>query len=434
MTSDAAPARSSPGTVDVEAWTRRAGELLMPVSLFVLAWAVYAWLNHGRHTDLDYFLPLADAFLHGRLGLLEGPSWLNELVPFGGLFQVVYPPMPALVLLPVVALFGPHFDQAWVSILLAAANVAIIYEILRAMAVEARTRVVLSLVFAFGTIVWYSAQAGSSWHVAHVVATLFLLLAIRACQVDARPALIGLLFGGAILARLPLILAFPFFAAYVVDAAIRETTGDRTPFGRLGADRPRFWETRPDVRRVLELGMPMAAGVALPVIGYLIYDYLRFGSPFQTGYALIPGLLQEAQYKDGFFSVVNIPRKLYALVLTVPIQIGDFPWVQPRRLGGLSILLTTPLFLWAIRARRPDWFGLGSWLAIGLVLIPILLHADPGGAQFGFRYAQDFYPFLFMLTVRGLHGRLSFEAWLAIAIGALVNLWGMGATYFDWFG
>jgi hypothetical protein len=434
MTSDAAPARSSSGTVDVDAWTRRAGELLMPFSLFVLAWAVYAWLNHGRHTDLDYFLPLADAFLHGRLGLLEGPSWLNELVPFGGLYQVVYPPMPALVLLPVVAVFGPHFDQAWVSILLAAANVAIVYEILRAMAVETRTRVVLSLVFAFGTIVWYSAQAGSSWHFAHVVATLFLLLAIRACQVDARPALIGLLFGAAILARLPLILAFPFFAAYVVDAGSREATGDRTPFGRLGVDRPPIWETRPDLRRVLDLGLPMAAGAALAVIGYLIYDYLRFGSPFQTGYALIPGLLQEAQYRDGFFSVVNIPRKLYALFLTVPMQVGDFPWIQPRRLGGLSILLTTPLFLWAIRARRPDWFGIGSWLAIALVLIPILLHADPGGAQFGFRYAQDFYPFLFLLTVRGLNGRLSFEAWLAIAVGALVNLWGMGATYFDWFG
>ena len=50
---------------------------------------------------------------------------------------------------------------------------------------------------AFGTIVWYSAQAGTSWHFAHVVATFFMLLAIRACQVDARAALIGLLFGAA---------------------------------------------------------------------------------------------------------------------------------------------------------------------------------------------------------------------------------------------
>ena len=63
---------------------------------------------------------------------------------------------------------------------------------------------------------------------------------------------------------------------------------------------------------------------------------------------------------------------------------------------------------------------------------PVLTHADPGGAQFGFRYAQDIYPFLFLLVVRGLRGRISFEAWLAIAIGVVVNIWGMGATHVDW--
>ena len=42
---------------------------------------VYWWINHGRVVDLDYFVPLADAFLHGRLGLEDAPSWLNELVP-----------------------------------------------------------------------------------------------------------------------------------------------------------------------------------------------------------------------------------------------------------------------------------------------------------------------------------------------------------------
>ena len=39
---------------------------------------------------------------------------------------------------------------------------------------------------------------------------------------------------------------------------------------------------------------------------------------------------------------------------------------------------------------------------------------------------------LFLLTARGLKGRISFEAWIAIAIGVLINLWGMGSTYFDW--
>ncbi len=405
----------------------------IPLVLFGLAWLVYAWVNHARSADLDYFVPLADAFLHGRLGLLEAPSWLNELVPSGtGLYYVVYPPAPAIVLLPAVWLFGPDFEQAWASILLGAMNVALAYWVVRAIGTSRRTATVIALVFAFGTIVWYSAQAGSSWHFAHVVATLFMLLAIRACQMDARTSLIGLLFAGAVLSRLPLILALPFFVAYLADRATREPTGDRTPFGSLDVERPTIRKARPPLRRLIELGLPMAVGLGLPLAGYLLYDRLRFGSPFENGYALIPGLLQESQYQHGFFSVFNIPRKLYALFLSVPIQVGSFPWVRSRQLGGLSIVLTSPVFLWSIRARRPDWFGLGAWLSVGLILVPILLHADPGGAQFGFRYAQDLYPFLLLLTVRGLRGRLGFEAWLAIAIGLVVNLWGMGSAYFDW--
>ena len=37
-------------------------------------------------------------------------------------------------------------------------------------------------------------------------------------------------------------------------------------------------------------------------------------------------------------------------------------------------MLTSPIFLWAIRARRPDWFGLGAWLSIAVILIPNLTH------------------------------------------------------------
>ena len=48
--------------------------LLVPVLLFIVAAAVYAWINNGRTVNLDYFVPLADAFLHGRLGLEDAPS------------------------------------------------------------------------------------------------------------------------------------------------------------------------------------------------------------------------------------------------------------------------------------------------------------------------------------------------------------------------
>ena len=349
-----------------------------------------------------------------------------------GLYYVVYPPAPAFLVMPAVWVFGTEFEQAWASILFGALNVLVASQVIRGMGVGRGVRIVLSLVFAFGTIVWYSAQAGSSWHFAHVAAMLFTLLAIRACQRDAHPILIGLLFAGAVFSRLTVVLAAPFFVAYFIDRAAREVDGDLLPFGHIKANRPPIWRTRTRVSTLTTLITPALIAAAGIAFLYLLYDQVRFGSPFQNGYALIPGLLEEDQYRNGFFSIVNIPRTLYALLLAGPVQVADFPWIQSRRLGGLSVILTTPLFLWAIKARRPDWFGVGCWLAILLVLGPILLHADPGGAQFGFRYAQDLYPFLLLLTVRGLGGRLSFEAWLAIAVGILVNLWGMGSTYFDW--
>jgi hypothetical protein len=109
----------------------------------------------------------------------------------------------------------------------------------------------------------------------------------------------------------------------------------------------------------------------------------------------------------------------------------EFPWLKPRLLGGLSVFLTTPLVLWAIKARQFNLFVVGTWMAIGLICVPIFTHADAGGSQWGFRYAQDFYPFIFLLITHGTRGRFSFEAKCALVIGFVVNLLGMWAYYFD---
>src|SRR5688500_931348 len=88
------------------------------VALATVAYLVYAYVNQGRPAGLDYFVPLADALLHGRLAI-PAESFLNELVPIPntGTGYVVYPPMPAILLVPVVAVFGAEVDQAGISIL-----------------------------------------------------------------------------------------------------------------------------------------------------------------------------------------------------------------------------------------------------------------------------------------------------------------------------
>ena len=59
---------------------------------------IYLFTSSRDRQNLDYFVRLADAFLHGRIYLTEAPSWLNELIPKDGVWYVAYPPFPAVLL------------------------------------------------------------------------------------------------------------------------------------------------------------------------------------------------------------------------------------------------------------------------------------------------------------------------------------------------
>ena len=45
--------------------------------------------------------------------------------------------------------------------------------------------------------------------------------------------------------------------------------------------------------------------------------------------------------------------------------------------------------------------------------------------QFGYRYALEFYPFLFLLTMKGMGTELKWHHMLIIALSVVVNLWAM---------
>jgi hypothetical protein len=86
------------------------------------------------------------------------------------------------------------------------------------------------------------------------------------------------------------------------------------------------------------------------------------------------------------------------LVLKVPRRIAEFPFFQPDGLG-MSIFLTSPGLLYAVRA---PWRRSHSWwllLAAVVVLIPTLLYYGGGWLQYGYRYALDSIPFVWALCV-----------------------------------
>lgn len=87
--------------------------------LIALISSIFLVLSKGPPPGQNHFVYLADAFLHGRLGVTGSGMALQELVPRNGNFYVVYPPMPAAILMPFVAAFGTSVDQSLISIILA---------------------------------------------------------------------------------------------------------------------------------------------------------------------------------------------------------------------------------------------------------------------------------------------------------------------------
>jgi hypothetical protein len=101
------------------------------------------------------------------------------------------------------------------------------------------------------------------------------------------------------------------------------------------------------------------------------------------------------------------------------------PYVQ-FPMSGMAIWFTTPAFLFALRSKLKDKVTLCAWLGILCIAAVIFTNAATGWG-FGYRYAVDFYPFLFLLTVRGMGGNLKWYHKLLIILGIVVNLVGVVA-------
>jgi hypothetical protein len=91
---------------------------------------------------------------------------------------------------------------------------------------------------------------------------------------------------------------------------------------------------------------------------------------------------------------------------------------------GLAIWFTTPAFLFALKSKVKDPVTWWSWLAIISIAI-VIFTKDLSGWIFGYRYAMDFYLFLFILTVRGMGPNLKWYHKLLTIVGIIVNLWGV---------
>ncbi len=435
----------------------RAGrmELALFAGAFGALWLVAVLLRQDatRISYAAHFVEQARSWLAGRMDV---PTWLgHDLVQVGGKSYIVYPPAPALLMLPFVAVLGAHFSDIWFTWLCGALNVALLYHLLQAMAARGwsrrtpRENAVIAVTFGFGTIALWLALGGTVWFTAQTLAITFTVLmllgAVRHNWWMASAAL-GALF----LTRSPDILGAAVIGAMML-AYYREKT-----------DRQARWSGAPcaadDVHREVKLparnnnpsglmrdttdeiwirlrAVPFRAWVALAVpfgaavVLWMVRNQLYFGHPLSSGYDL--QIQQDyPQIHYGLMSWHYVWPNVVVDFLNMPSFSFKTPYdVNPlgdllRGGNGTSIFFTTPLFLLFFapaRSHAPRWLRLALWVCVALLVGFTLFWNLTGWYQVGARYLFDAYPYLFLLlAMRG--ERLDWR-WLALAcLGALVNL------------
>ena len=410
------------------------------LALVALAAVVYV-LSNPPHSDFyNHFVWQADAWLHGRLAIpypvSTGPfrnDYFQDVMPLPdmpGYGVIPFPALPAVVLLPAVALLGLATPASLITALLGAVDVWLAWRLVTRLAADRGVAVAATAFFAFGTVAWYAAAIGTTWFLAHVVAMGLTLLAITVA-VDAEPAssgaspvgrsglpagsrpafLAGLLLGLAALSRLTVVFGAPFLVL-------------------VGGG---SWRTR---------AVAAALGVVIPLVVLAGYNLASTGQIFNPAYAEIarvefhpnPALYHPTWgVEDVRYIPQNLPLALFNppeidLACGVALLDPNCGTIRPNPIG-MGLLLTSPAYLLALPALRwilRNRLVAGATIAVVLIALADAAHFSQGWVQFGWRFSNDFAPFalipITLVMARWGHNRIVVTL---VALSILVNAWGV---------
>jgi hypothetical protein len=375
--------------------------LLSSATALVLLWQVVLLLARGTNPGSPpHFALLAQAFLHGRVSL---DALVYDSVFFHGAVYLPFGPLPAVLLMPAVAIWGSDVPVNLLSATCMALTIPALWSIWASVGVSAyASRVWLTLLALGGTAYLSAMTINSTYFAAHAVSVLFLSWAVALALRRRYPALAGVFVGLATLTKAPMVLSLLPLALLYID----------------GADAPR--------RAAL-----VALG-ALPAIALFgAYNIARFGTVFSTGedqvVLTVPALI--SAHAVGLLSPQHLPKALYYFLAAAPLPLSGentpvFKLTQFRPSDwGMGLVWVSPwLFAGVLaRGRRAAILGLAVVLLVG----PTLFYYGIGWVQFGYRYAIDALPFMAALAAVALAQRRRLH-WLPAfaAYSLIVNVWG----------
>jgi hypothetical protein len=422
--------------------------LAVGIGLVVACFVLYSLSRPAWQVVYNHFVWQADAFLHGQASIpypvaatptSPGNDFFNDVAPVvdaagnqTGRGMIPFPPLPAVVLLPVVAIWGMATDQAFLAVVLGALDVGLAFWLLGRVPIRPRLRAALTVFLGAGSVLWYASSLGTTWYLAHVVALGLTLVAVAiALDADDRWAALDRS------APRPLLDWRQILAGFLLGLAVtsRLTVGFGVVFlvlvGGGGS-----WTRR---------AAGAALGIAIPVGVLLAYNLAVSGTLFNPVYEALyryevwayPDLnyhaawsLQDIRYIPQNLGIMLLgpPDVMPACDPGVPREIwsaAGCSWLVPRPVG-MSLLVTSPAWLLAgaaaplLRDRRVA----GGLLATLVIAVVNLMHFSQGWVQFGYRFSLDFAPFLLIPVALGterlLAGRGRGAAWGGVLVAGLI--------------
>jgi len=377
-----------------------------------------AWLKKQRRRT-DQFRTT-----RGQVVRLERGAWHQA----GQDWYVSFPPMPAVLMAPGVAIWGYRFNDVWFSVLLAALSPLLLFLLLgrlRDMGLSERDQgddLWLTLLFTLGTVNYFVSVRGEVWYTAHVVGVCALLLYLHASLGARRPFLAGLALGCGVASRVTLAFAVVLFVAELVRVrggwpGQGKGEGTGTLLQRLRVVR---W------RLLVKPMLVFAAPLVVIAAALLWHNHARFDSGFEFGHTYLDIYWKDRIQQFGLFDIHYLARNLSAALTLTPHFQSEAPYVLVSR-HGMSLLLVTPALLLVVWPKRQTPWHRPLWLAVALMAGLVLLYQNTGFVQFSYRFAVDFMPLLVLLMALGGR-RLSTPVKVLIIIGVLMNLFG-AATF-----
>jgi hypothetical protein len=356
---------------------------------------IYFFSNPHPWTYFDYTFRSACALVSGSLSIDEPPkSWMTETIPFESHYYSAFPFGSVLTLVPVAFLQKIHVIKEFPTMAVVGITAGCIALLLLLFALQYDVswskRGILTGSILFGTCMWCNLAFGGTW------------------QLNLGFAVLGQIGALYFMRRSP-----PFLAG----ASFALAFGNRTEIILLV---PVFFYLLGDLKKCAKFSIaPIVLGLAT-----LLYNYLRFHSPLDFGYARIPGVLKEPWYAHGIFSLYAVPDNIKAMLLDPSWKVlNQYPYLVPHAFGG-SIFVSSPfLFLIFKPGARDRRMKIAAWAAITLLIIPLWLHGLPGGWQFSYRYMMIVLPWIFVLLLESTSARVTGVECALCAISILINAW-----------